>query len=261
MPEPLIDPGTGDPVVPEDAPKTVSIEEFNQLKGKLDAFETMYKDKGTLTPAPVAPSGPTFEEQVSEITSKIDKIDDQIDEALANGKPIKALNKQRDVLLLERTTLQVRGTIEPQLANGLQTLNSLTERVTKGDMPYLDLVKDDYEAGLQTLTPEAQADPAVRLKVYQFAVGMNVDKVHEARNEERLRREADQAALEAPRSSPKGKNYVPKPSEIWPKDTIRMIRESGSSPEKYVQTVLGYADWNEYWEKSGKDYFGEQFDD
>ena len=272
MTEPKIDPITGKPVDGNgegggDAPKVeIPVAELENLKGRLDAFEKMgaggqFGQPAQPAPAaPAQPAGPTVADQVKEIDDQIAALNTQIDEATTNAKPVSALLGQRDELNLKKTRILVNEDIAPALATGVQTIEQLSERVTSGDMPHLSLVKEDFDAALQNLTPEQRMNPEVRKQVYNLAVGQNMDKIVAAKEEEILRKASEQQTSEPPggnaRTTNAGSATTPKPEDVLSRGALTAISAVGKTPDEYYKS-RGYEGWSDFWEKRGKEYFGD----
>ena len=160
-----IDPATGKPkeptaqtnepkVNPETGKLEIDPVEFAKLTTKLDVFERANLG----TPQPVQPNpqptqqGPTLAERVSEIDKELDKIDDAIDEAIQNQRSVKELNRKRDALTSKRITLQIEHEqINPLRNFGIEVMTQHTSELSKGKMPHIDLVRDDFDNILRGL--------------------------------------------------------------------------------------------------------------
>lgn len=263
MPDPVIDPATGEPVVtdpPAGEPK-VSVEEFHELKGKLDAFEKM---GGMLQPspaAPAAPTGPTYKDEVNELGTQITALGAQIDEAVKEGNPVSDLLRQREELSERSLRLKIKHEeINPALGAGIQTIDDLSNRVVRGDMAYLDVVKDDYEATLRQMAPETRMSPESKKIAYDLAVGKNIGRINELEKEKILREASADPALSG--GGPTGRsgapvdNGVPKPSEVLSKDSLQALKHKGINADQHYRS-MGYDGWADFWEKEGKEYFGD----
>ena len=262
---PVIDPKTGKPTEPPatPAPDMVQIPatEWNGIKQRLDAFERGGMRFNQPAPAPI-PQGPSFVDQIRTIDQQIEGLNTKIDEAVTNNKPVSRLLNERDQLAHKRTRMQIKyEDIDPAMNAGIQTIDQLTDAVTRGSMKHLDLVKDDFDSALNNLTPEQRMNPKMREAAYQIACGKNMDKIMAAQREEILR---DAAA--APNNSPPNSNSrsadaqpagVPQPKDVLSKDSMNAIKSKGISVDQYYQK-LGYSNWADFWEKRGKGYFGEQ---
>lgn len=266
MPDPVIDPATGEPKkgnggTPPDPPADGSViqvpaDEWIALKTKIDIFEKGFTHQPQ--PAPAAPTGPTFDEQISQIDKGIEAFDSQIDEAVANGKPVSALLRERDKLIQNRTRLHIKHEdIDPAFATGIDTINQLSDTVTRTQMPYLDLVKQDYDTALNSMPADQRMNPKIRQAAYNIAVGQNITKIMEAEHEKKLR-ESQEPDPPEPGSSSRASNAdpdtVPKPEEVLSRDTMKALRMKGQTVDEYYKSV-GYKDWADFWEKRGKEYF------
>jgi hypothetical protein len=265
MPDPVIDPTTGEPVTPN-PPEGIVIkqEEWDAMKQKLDAF-----DRGggggqfqpQAPPPPPEPSGPTLAEQVSEFDKKINELGVQIDTAIKDEKPISELLAKRDSLTSQRTRLVIKSEdIDPALSAGVNTIDKLSAEMTRGQMQYYDVVKDDYEAALSGLPADQRMNPETRKLAYEMSVGKNIDKITELKKEELLRSAADDPSLipgnNNSRTTPDVDPNIPSPKDILGSDALAALKLKGKTVDEYYKG-LGYQDWPDYWEKTGKAYFGE----
>lgn len=266
MPEPVIDPKTGKPkegnggaTPPDGNFVQISSDEWAGVKARLDTFEKMgFNVQPPQAPVPSAPTGPSFDDQIRTLDSGIDAFDVQIDAAVKEGNPMSALLRERDKLTQQRTRLQIKHEdIDPAFSQGIDTINQLSETVTKAQMPHLDLVKQDYESALNSMPADQRMNPKIRQAAYNIAVGQNVTKIIDAENEKKLR-EKDDADPPPPgsssRSSGNDQDTVPKPEDILSRDTMKALNLKGQTADDYYKT-LGYKNWDDYWAKTGKEYF------
>jgi hypothetical protein len=129
-------------------------------------------------------------------------------------------------------------------------------------MPHYDIVQKDVEAHLRQLPADQRMNPQVRKAAYQLAVGQNVDKIMAAQKEEILRSAA--ADLTMAPSGQSGRNTgaqygadIPDPKKVLGSDALTALRSKGVSVDQEYQR-RGYDGWEDYWNKVGKDYFGEE---
>lgn len=265
MTEPIIDPITGKPkeggnnAPPGNGQFVISAEDWGNIKGRLDTFEKMGYGSQQHAPTPAAPAGPTFNDRIKDLDTDIEALSGKIDEAVANGKPVSALLNARDKLTSSRLRLQIKHEdIDPAFAQGIETIDQLSDTVTRAQMPHIDLVRKDYDAALSSLPPEQRMNPKMRQAAYNIAVGQNVSAIISAENEKNLRKSADgdpPAPGDNSRSSGGGdKDIVPKPEDVLSRDTIKALRSKGQSADDYYKS-MGYKDWPDYWTKTGKAYF------
>lgn len=260
MPEPRIDPLTGKPIVETpSAEQFVPKGEFDVLRQRLDTFE---RNAPRMAPQqPQAPSGPTVTQQLTEIDTKIAALDTKIDEAVSQGKPVSTLLKERSTLERKSVRMQIKAEdIDPAMAAGIQTIDQLSDAVTRGSMPHLSLVKDDYEQALASLLPEQRMNPRLRKAAYDIAVGQNIDKITASEKEKILR---EQSTPPPPPSNQSGRGTgtapggIPKPEEVLSKDALAAIRSRGFTVDEYYKRIGHKEGWKGFWEKSGKTYFGD----
>lgn len=283
--EPTIDPITGksvqptppadpsDPTAPLVDPSemmTVPKGEWDNMKTRLDSFEKGINfGRQTAQPAaaPAVPAGPTLSDQLAEIDTQITALDTQVDAAVADGKPVSKLLKERDTLTSKRLRMQIKAEdIDPAFNAGIQTIDQLSEEITKGQMSYLTIpeVKAEYDNALASLTPDQKMNPKMRMVAYQIAVGKpeNLTKILEAQKEATLR-EASQPPTDPPAGNSRGTgggdggDTVPKPKDVLSRDALAAINSKGITVDEYYKK-LGYNDWADFWEKRGKSYFGEE---
>lgn len=267
MPEPTIDPITGKPTTPAPDPNAppaesqVSKADYEALRARLDVFEQNAANFNRQPAPPPAPSGPSYEEQLSNFDKAIDSLDAQIDAATEDGKPISKLLRERDKINATRTRLEVTHEMEPKFAAGMQTIDYLSGEVTRGKMEHYDLVKKDMDTHLSQLPANERMNPQVRQKVYEIAVGMNIGKILEKQKEEVLR-----SAAADPTTTPGGANSrvkpgeysagVPNPRKVLGDEVMSALRAKGVTVDQEYQR-RGYAGWEDYYEKVGKKYFGD----
>ena len=265
MTEPIIDPATGKPKEKGngDPPPgdfvQISTDEWATVKARLDTFEKMgFNVQPPQAATPPAPSGPSFDDQVKTLDSGIEAFDVQIDKAVEEGKPMTALLRERDKLTQQRIRLQIKHEdIDPAFSQGIDTINQLSETVTRAQMPHLDLVKQDYEAALNSMPADQRMNPKIRQGAYNIAVGQNVAKIIDAENEKKLRKQNEPDPPPPgsnSRSSGGDQDTVPKPEDVLSRDTMRALNLKGQTADDYYKT-LGYKNWDDYWTKTGKEYF------
>jgi hypothetical protein len=249
-------------------------ENFEDVTKKLDEVNLRMEHYGQpqQPAAPAAPAGPTesekLQDQIKDLNGKIGKLTTQIDEAYTSAQPIGNLLAKKDELISERAGIQTELRMLPKItqleAAGTQALDQLSQTVTESKMPLLSnsAVKQSYEEMLNTIDPSAKMNPAVRLQVYNFAVGQN----HEALVEERLqveaRKETETVTTQQPgtttgRETTTESTGPPKPEDVLSRDNLDAIQSSGRTVDGYYQS-LGYASWDDFWEQTGKEYFTEE---
>lgn len=262
MTEPIIDPATGKPKEnnspPPDDGKFVQIsaEEWGNVKGRLDAFEKIGFQQQPL-PAPAAPTGPTFADQVKEIDTGIEALNSQIDDAVKNGHPVSTLLGERDTLSAQRLRLKIKHEdIDPVMSAGIDTIDQLSDTVTRSQMPHIELVRTDFDAALNSLPVEQRMNPKMRQAAYNIAVGQNIDKIMEAKQEADLRAASEPPPPpgESSRSSGNDQDTVPKPQDVLSRETMKALQLKGQTPDAYYKS-LGYEGWNDFYTKRGKEYF------
>lgn len=263
MPE--IDPITGAENTAESKPQVQSItinqQEWNDIKSRLDSFE---QRAGQFAPQQqIQPTGPTYNDQIQIIDKQLDAIDAKIDEASNDGKPISSLLKERDRLSRQATRLQIQHEdLNPALNAGIGAIEQLSSEVTRGKMKYYDIVKVDFERALRELPADQRMNPTIRQTVYELAVGRNAEKILSAKQEEVLRSVASESG-----ASPGGKNgrnsaknhdsNIPRPKDILPREALMALKSRNISVDDHYRK-LGYTGWEDFYNKSGKEYFESQ---
>jgi heat shock protein HspQ len=257
MPDPVIDPTTGKPVEGDqnNDPAVISIpkEDWEKMQRRLDVFDAQHLNQNRAPAAPPEPSGPTLADQIKEIDKELDSIDDQIDAAMENRTPIKSLLKKRDTLNAKRTRLEiVHEDIEPMRAAGTQTINQLSDQMTRKNMPYYDLVKNDYEGIISALPTEQQMQPDIRKWAYETAVGRNIGRIQE-KEREKILRESSEAnnppdAGKSSRSSNRKSGEIPSARDFLGDGGMAALREKGETADEHYRK-RGFKDgWAGYYE-------------
>lgn len=252
-----------------DLPETVTVpkEEFEGLKsqvGELSQKVLAYERFGTPQPvAPAEPAGPSVEDQIKEIDTQIEALDEELEVAVREGTGVKDLMKNQRALSAKRSRLEiVSQEIDPFRTSGMQALGQLTDRVTKGAMPHLTIpeVEKTYQATLQGLPEGARANPDTLMAAYKYAVGEHADAIGDARVEAAVR-EATETLSQQPSSTSarivdsKG-NEIPKPEDVLSKEALEGLRSVGRSVDEHYKK-LGYKDWADYYEQNREYYEGE----
>lgn len=258
--EPVIDPITGQPVV---VPQTISIpkDEWEGIKTRLDTFERSGGGGQFQQPQYTPPSTPSYQDEIVKLEKQIESLDTQIDTLADEGKPTASLRKQQRDLEKQVTRLQIKNEdIDPTINAGIGVIDQISAEMSRGKMPYYDIVKKDVEASLAQLPPSQRMNPQVRQAAYQLAVGQNVGKILAAQKEEVLRSAAQDPNLTPGasngRNGAKSDPSTPKPKDILGKEAIQAIKAKGLTVDQEYQR-RGYANWEDYWNKIGKSYFGD----
>lgn len=226
--------------------------ELENMQKRLDAFDRGgFADTRNVQPPP--PSGPTIKEQIAEIDTEIEKLDTQIDKAIIDGKGISTLNRQRDALNAKKNKIYTDEQVNRVANQGVEVITQLSSQVMEGQMPYLNLVREDYDRALNSMSPEARMNPAIQKKAYEMAVGANIDKVTAASREELLRG-GDEIIVND--STFVRKDTIKTPTDDrdpnlptfeqhFGADAMQALRVKGISPDQYART-LGYESADEY---------------
>jgi len=253
---PVIDPKTGKPVeAPASDVMEIKKADWEGLTSRLDAFEKGNNFNNQQQPAPVVPAGPTLAEQVTVIDKDIAVLNTKIDEAVVSGKAVSQLMTERDTLTSKRLRLQIKAEdIDPAMSAGVDTINQISDQITRGNMKHYDIVKNDVEASLASLPPNQRMNPKMRQAAYNIAVGQNIDKIMEAQKEEMLRSVTELAAGNPPAGGGSRNNGgvdngdTPKPEDVLSPNAIAAIASVGKTPDQYYKG-LGHDGWAGYYQK------------
>lgn len=246
-------------------------EEFVQIKKedwdgvqdklkRLDVFEQRFSELGTPAQpaAPAPPPGPTMDEQLADVDKEISAMDADVDKAVEEGKGVAALLKKRDALLTKKNQIMVDSRVGELSDRGFSTIDQLSDIVMKGQMPYLDVVKGDYDKIIASMPQAARANPQARLLAYNNAVGQNVDKITTLEREKALREGAatTQTTPGAPgREVVDGGDKAPKPEEVLSAENLEAIHGLGFTVDEYYKRMKGKT-WAEHYEESKEYYEG-----
>lgn len=252
--DPVIDPVTGKPIEPQNTPPTVSVpaEEWGAMKARLDVFEKGGYNQQALA-APAAPTGPSTSDQIKELENQINTLDQQIDTNVIAGKGVSDLMKKRSTLDRQITRIQIKSEdIDPMMSAGMHSIDLLSSEVSKGKMKYFDIVKSDYEALLGSIDANQRSSLEVKQKIYDIAVGQNIDKIMAAQKEEILRQGHDNANNPPPGNN--GRNNqddgdTPKVETILSRDALNAIKSRGMSVDDYYKKRGFKEGWKGYFEK------------
>ena len=263
-----IDPITGKEIVEEgNKPEMVQIEkaDWDKLNNRLDAFDL--KSQQQFQPAPVAqPAGPTVDETLAAIDAEIKALDASFNLAVKDGEPISDLLHKRDALTRKytRTEIKLRD-IDPAMGEGVDVISQLSSEMARSKMPHYALVKDAMEQQLSGLPANQRMSPQIQKAAYEMAVGQNLEVIMDSEREKLLREDAlklEQTTQtgQNSRTGASGDGTIPKPKDVLGADAINALRSKNKTVDQHYQG-LGYKDWPDYWEKTGKAYFGDQDED
>jgi len=251
-----------------DLPNTVSIpkEEWEGIKSRLDSFDMSGAGRNQFQ-GPAPQLGPTLDDQLAALETKIREFDSQIDEAVKNGDPVAALLRKRDTLSRESIRLEIKGRdIDPALGEGIGVIEQISSEMSRSKMPHYELVKKDMEKHLAALPANQRMNPQVRQAAYSMAVGQNVEKIMQS-EQEKLQRQAAAQALDTGAGGRNSRNGasptpgVPLPKDVLGTEALKALKMKGVSVDQHYQNMGYKGGWPEYWEKTGRDYFGEQEED
>lgn len=162
--------------------------EHEEMRLKLAKLEGKEEGRVDVTPAPEPIAEPTFDIPDADTISKAFS-----DDTGESGDPVVLLQKTIDQSI-KKGIHEFDKTRVSQIENiGLGALDSLSDRVSKQDMPYIlnGLLTKEYNDVVNTIPVANRANPAIRKVAYDQVVGQNIVKVTEyeadkaARNEEK----------------------------------------------------------------------------
>lgn len=257
-----------DPATPPAIPMAqIPLAEWEGLKAKLDVFEKIGIGNRLGNQVPAAPTAPidTLDQQLAVYDNQIAAIDVEIDKLIEKGEPISKLNRQRDKLIQAQTRLEIKHRdLDPAFNQGITAIDALSSEISRGKMKYYEIVKPDMDQILAGIPADQRMSPTVRESAYQLAVGKNMVKIMDAQREEILRSSVpDPNLIPGNKNSRNGANAgstVPSPRDVLGKEGMAALNQKGITVEQYYKN-LGYAGWEDFWNKRGKDYFGEEGDE
>ena len=266
MPDPVINPQTGLPVDPTAAPppEFVPRSDFDALNQRLDSLERGggYNPQPA-TPAPI-PQGPTAADRIALIDTDIATLDAKITAAETDQTPIGSLLSSRQDLVSRRQRIQIQAEDINQIREtGFSVMGSLSSTVMEAHMPGLkhDFVKRSYDAVMHSMAPEHKMNPEVMQMAYHKAMGENNDALTKLAAEEAIRVHVE-AHPAPPNNSPPSRfinsagEAIPKPEEIFDKEGMAALRMTANGDADVFYRKLGYNSYADWWEKTGKDYYG-----
>lgn len=236
---------------------TVSREEFDAMRRQISDFERRMTTAYNPNPPPQKSQGPSYDDRINAIESEIEKIDNQIAKKAEDGEPWNDLMKKRSKLDRQITRLEIqRDEIDPFKQAGMNTLNQITDKISRPDMKYYDVVKDDYQQILnENLTDSQRADPGLRQQAYLLAVGRNQDKIIQMEIEKSNRT----TAASAPDSTGAGRNQkktatyegheIPNWSDLHSKGALKALKEKGITPDEEYKRRGYKGGWADYYLK------------
>jgi hypothetical protein len=143
--------------------------------------------------------------------------------------------------------------IDPNLQFGINAIDQLSEQVTASKMPYATkytFVQDAMKTLTDQLPMEQRANPAVRMKAYEMAVGQCSEQILNAEREEWQRQVTDQQTQDVGghtgRDNGGTDSGIPKPEDVLTADSIAAIKGLGKTVDQYYQG-LGYDNWEAHY--------------
>lgn len=271
--EPPAEPPAQEPAA---EPQYVTVEQFEAVSKTLDtvneSLKAMTANQQAYRP-PQAPAPPPEDPnkearaRIAEIDSELAGLSKKAEEAAYAGKGMDVVWQAQNKLQSERGELQAKiytNTTDPRIDAGLQTLDALSTEITSGKMTNLKIpeVKERYDYYVNQIPIEQRMDPKAKMGAYHLAVGENFTVIQEAQKQEWLR-EAENPPTQDQGGSGDGRTQdgksggIPSPDTILSPEAMRSIKTSRHhNPDAYYQS-LGYAGWEDYFEKN-KEYLVEE---
>lgn len=262
----IADPGTGgDPPAGDPKLPTLSVpeghviipqSELDTIRTRLDTFE---RNAGQLAePQNIAPTGPTLDEQLATIDTSIVKLDEQIDQAVIDGKAISALNRERDKLTGQKNKLYTDDQVAAFTSQGTEVIAQLSTKVMAGEMPHLTNanVATAYKENLAKMAPAIRMNPEAQKAAYNLALGANMETIL-AEQKEVILRDGSNPPADPPGGTGKriegeggdpgggGGDTAPTFEEHFGTDSMAALRMAGKSPESEAR-AWGFADVDSY---------------
>lgn len=242
MPE-LLD-AAGKPIVPEVKPDVVipeghvliKQEDWEGVGKRLDFLERPVVEAPA---APVAPAGPSVDEQVVGMDKELGSLGKQIDEAIKEEKPISELLAKRDAVAAKRNEVVTDAKVGTVMNQGLETLQHLTTEVTASKMPHLGIVRTEYDTILANMPQEHKASLKAQMAAYDLAVGRNMDKIL-ASEKEKFQREDltnTQDVTEHTGRDTGGGDETPSFEEYIGSEGMLALKAASRTPEEYVKRL------------------------
>jgi hypothetical protein len=243
----------------EVVPDFVKMEDYARLEGKIDALASVFSQQQPGTAEP-APTGPTMAEHIAKYDEALLTLDEAMDKAVADGKPVSEIQRKREEIIQAKADIKY-GTQIQELQNfGINAIGSLTDEVIKGQMPDLAHaeVKASYDKALSGMPADQRMNPEARRIAYNFARGENMDRIIELEREKILRDVETgvttvPGAAAAPALSPAGyPEGVPDPKDHFTQDNFDALDAKGQSVEDFCKS-MGYDGWADYYESTIKE--------
>ncbi len=226
---------------------------------KLDVFEQSATSVRVQPAAPAAPAGPTIEQQLSEIDTQIDKLEDDLDAAIEAEKPTKELRAKIRRLSDKKAELRTNAIAANLEVRGVGMFEQITGTVMQPQFPLLRFapVKREYDDYLSRMTPAMRANPEALMRAYQLAVGARFTEVMSLQAEETARAAAAGAATQVPKGGGGGGRQIPAgggggggdeqtPEDFFGEDSMSALRAVGNRELDSVARAFGFANAKDY---------------
>jgi len=257
----------GDGTNNDGATITVPKEQWEQMQqtiqnvtAKLDVFDKMGPNFGqpAAPTVPAAPSGPSVDEQVADLDTQIDTLEDEMEAAYKDDKPTKEIRKKINNLIEKKASLRNDARFNQFAQQGLGMISQLTDSITSGKMPMLSKVpevKREYDRIISNMAVEQRANPASLKAAYDLACGTNIDKIREVEREE-WQRDLTEGKIEVqlPGMSAPGKIttlHNPPPPKVnigekFGKDAEDALVAVGNRNPDRIAQAFGFKDAEDY---------------
>lgn len=177
----------GDPASPEPekqpapvaAPSFSAADVENIVSGVITKLQP--KKPETTYDAPVGPDPLKLQQE-------IDELENQMEQAVQDGKPTRALQKARDAKMLQKYDAEY---VQPLRAQGSQSINDLVLNQVGADPKLGDIFKTYKDEVMAILTPGMKQGQPLRLEWVKEAINMvagrHLDEINERVYEQRTR--------------------------------------------------------------------------
>lgn len=213
------------------------------------AFKEVFPTKAADS-TPDLPTGPT----AAELQAKIDDLDNQIDLAVQEGKPVRELNRARDALRDNKFDIE---RVQPLRAQGSQGINSLIISNLRDKEPYFAKYEDEFN---KLIGPSLKAGQVLTMEVaqegFRLIKGRHIDEIIAAEKEADIRKEKIKADANLPGSTggrqmstqPKSPDTIKERFGDRADEAFRSKLNKGMDAELFARK-LGYKDKAEWFKR------------
>ena len=218
-----------------------------------DAVEGAFKKVFPSKPSDASvdsPTGPT----PLELEAEIDKLDNQIDLAVQEGKSVRELNKRRDQLRDQKFDIE---RVQPLRSQGSSGINELVINNLKLSDPLFEQYEDEF---MDLIRPSMKAGQVLTLKVAQegFALikGRHIKEIIAAEKEAEKRQEKLKTSADLPggtsgrqvSTQPKSPDTIRERFGGPAEEAFRAKKNKGIDEDAFARR-LGYKDKAEWFKK------------